>query len=612
MKNTFIKFSIAMFVVISLFALTACGGGGGGSSSQLPPTTANVKVTIPGNLFDNTIPTDARAVQTVQTLKIQATPYLDGVYVKDSEHPPITGEAKVKDYDYVAKLSGLSKSYDYRFAVLFGEGNNERELLKNHVGVASITEGASFNVNIDSTLKTLAYEKWIETKLEGLSNDTSYNTFVKNSAEAGYKTDNDFTKLFDPSVYSLNSYKESLIKITTTDQEAFLPSSSDVDISKIPTSDNQSDNPENPKDPENPTDPMVVGKIGDFELRLVTKDTGYTYEGISHNSTYKSTTAWYKVNGETEIPANLVFLYKTDDVEKFTSYDIMQERYNKDGGSGIIPTNILEVSDCYAVIRANQPNKYFNKDLDDEYYETGNKTETFSVTLCWSKGISALLGYSDNSDPNNNGNYCDVNAASMIAGKYIAISPKLARHEDTESNKCKLVATNTIAVYTHSVNGNGNEIANYLYYNDFDSYKHCKLSQTSNGNCYLAVTSNNNDLAIYNLDNSPKTPVVSCKISGDLQIFNCLSDGSFFVETPSNSYIIKSSDNIVSTTNTSHSGCFMDDSGYIYRWYSAKNDILQTTGLNDQVTLAECETSLNGILDLVIDKNSNKKTIYVW
>ncbi len=34
MKNTFIKFSIAMFVVISLFALTACGGGGGGSSSS--------------------------------------------------------------------------------------------------------------------------------------------------------------------------------------------------------------------------------------------------------------------------------------------------------------------------------------------------------------------------------------------------------------------------------------------------------------------------------------------------------------------------------------------------------------------------------------------------
>ena len=241
MKNSFSFRNISLVVaVISSFLLTACGGGGG-SSSQLPPTTANVKVTIPGNLFDNTIPTDARAVQTVQTLKIQATPYLDGVYVKDSEHPPITGEAKVKDYDYVAKLSGLSKTYDYRFAVLFGEGNNERELLKNHVGVASITEGASFNVNIDSTLKTLVYEKWIETKLEGLSNDTSYNTFVKNSAEAGYKTDNDFTKLFDPSVYSLNSYKESLIKITTTDQEAFLPSSSDVDISKIPTSDNQSE-----------------------------------------------------------------------------------------------------------------------------------------------------------------------------------------------------------------------------------------------------------------------------------------------------------------------------------------------------------------------------------
>ena len=149
MKNTFIKVSIAMFVVISLFALTACGGGGGGSN-QLPPTTANVRINIPGNLFDNINPTNARAVYTVQSLKVRANPYLyDGTPISGSEYQPITSKAELKDSgNYTAKLTGLSKSCNYRFEVLFGEGANEKVLLQNHVDVASITEDASFNVNI--------------------------------------------------------------------------------------------------------------------------------------------------------------------------------------------------------------------------------------------------------------------------------------------------------------------------------------------------------------------------------------------------------------------------------------------------------------------------------
>ena len=75
MKNLFLKSLIAIFLVITICSLTACGGGGGGSSSNPAPTTANVKVSIPGNLFDNTNLTNARAAQTVQTLKVRAVPY---------------------------------------------------------------------------------------------------------------------------------------------------------------------------------------------------------------------------------------------------------------------------------------------------------------------------------------------------------------------------------------------------------------------------------------------------------------------------------------------------------------------------------------------------------
>lgn len=595
--------------VISSLLLTACGGGGGGSSnSSLPPTTAKVKVSIPANLFDDAnLNPDVRAAVTVQKLKVRATPYLNGTYVQDSEHPAVFGEASQKDNNFVADLSNISKTYDYRFSVLFGEGANEKELLKSYVSVASITEGASFKVNDISTKKVLAYERWLENN----PTDKKFNNFqaecVKEASKIGWTEE---LYLDDLVPFPVSNLQKSLVMITSG-QEASLPTIEDVNTEKLPATGN---NPDNTDDPVTPTDPMVVGKIGDFDLKLVTTDTGYNYEGISHNSTYKSTTAWYKVDGqEAGIPANLIFLYKTDDAEKFTSYDIMQERGDKDGGSGVIPTNIIGVSDCYAVIRADQHNKYYDKDLDDEYYETGNKTATFSVTLCWTKGNSALLGYSDNSNPNNDGYYCDVNSASIIAGKYIAINPKSARLEAPESMDCTYVSTYTVAVYKHTTSGNGNVIANYLNYND--NYKVCRLALASNGNCYLALTSYaDNTLTIYNLDSySPDIAVVTYKITGELQVFNCLSDGNFYVETPSNRYIIRSNTDVEVSQNTSNSGCFMDDSNNTYRYHTANKDILKTTGLkDDQVTLAECKTKLNGILDLVINKDLNQKIIFVW
>ena len=612
MKNMLFKSLIAMFLVITLCSLTACGGGGGGSSnSSLPPTTAKVKVSIPANLFDDANLTDVRAAVTVPTLKVRATPYLNGTYVQDSEHPAVFGEASLKDNNFITNPLDISKTYDYRFSVLFGEGANEKELLNSYVSVASITEGASFNVDIYTSYKTLAYDAWLANN----PTDKSFNNFISKSAESSYKKDSDFANVVN---FPYSDFKESLVKITSG-QEASLPTKEAVDTEKLPATDNNPVNPDNPVDPDNPvnpdipTDPMVVGKIGDFNLKLVTTDTGYTYDGISHNSIYKSSTAWFKGTTDSNgIPATLMFYYKSDVAEKFTSYDIMQERGDKDGGSGVIPTNIIGVSDCYAVITSYQPNKFYTKDLEDEYYGTGNYLATFTTVSCWKNGNTALLGYTDVSDPNNYGYYCDVNSASIIAGKYIAINPKSARHEAPEAMDCTYISTYTVAVYKHTTSGNGNVIANYLNYND--NYKVCRLAQASNGDCYLALTSYaNNTLTIYNLDsNAPETAVVTYRITGELNRFNCLSDGSFYVETPSNRYIIRSNNDVDVSQNTSHSGCYMDDSGNIYQWYSAKNDILKTTGLNDQVTLAECKTKLNGILDLVINKDLNQKIIYVW
>ena len=361
MKNMLFKSLIAMFLVITLCSLTACGGGGGSSNSSLPPTTAKVKVSIPANLFDDAnLNPDVRADVTVQKLKVRATPYLNGTYVQDSEHPAVFGEASQKDNNFVADLSNISKTYDYRFSVLFGEGANEKELLNSYVSVASITEGASFKVDDISTKKVLAYEKWLENN----PTDKKFNNFLtecsKEASKIGYTEDLYFDSLVN---FPVSDLKESLVKITSgTDSNASLPTTASVDTEKLPATGNDPVNPDDPVTPDNPvtpTDPMVVGKIGDFNLKLVTTDTGYTYDGISHNSTYKSSTAWFKGTTDSNgIPATLMFYYKSDVAEKFTAYDIMQERDDqRQGGSGIIPTHILEVSDTYAVLKSKMPNK---------------------------------------------------------------------------------------------------------------------------------------------------------------------------------------------------------------------------------------------------------------
>ena len=224
MKQSFSFRNLFLVVaVISSLLLTACGGGGGGSSNNnLPPTTANVKVSIPGNLFDNGNQSNLRTVQTVQTLKIRAVPYNEGNIVGGVQQ--LEKEATLKDGDYVANLD-LGKNFDYRFLVL----HNDKELLKNHVSIASITSGASFDINIYTSYKTLAYDAWVAKN----PSDKSCNNFLKKAAELGLSEEQ---KNFGNVVnFSYNDFKESLVKITSG-QEASLPTTANVDTEKLPAS----------------------------------------------------------------------------------------------------------------------------------------------------------------------------------------------------------------------------------------------------------------------------------------------------------------------------------------------------------------------------------------
>ena len=251
--------------VISSLLLTACGGGGGSSNSSLPPTTANVNVSIQGDLFTKIISPDIRASQTkqtVQSLKIRAIAYDNS---KGNEVPGVqhinTIATYTPDGDYIAKVNGLSKDFDYRFAVLFGEGDNTRVLLQNHIDAASIKEKATFKINDISTKKVLAYEKWLENN----PTDKKFNTFQaecsKEASKIGYTEDLYFDSLVN---FSKSELKESLINITDeSNPNAPLPTTASVDTEKLPATDNITDNSDNPVTPTDPTAKYanLTGKI---------------------------------------------------------------------------------------------------------------------------------------------------------------------------------------------------------------------------------------------------------------------------------------------------------------------------------------------------------------
>ncbi len=218
MKNSFFKFFIAVFVMCSLFALTACGGGG--SSSDPVPTTANVKIAVPGELF-NQQTLSTRAVKLADKLIIRAVAYNKGSQVSGIQN--IDVEATYGNNDsYMAEVRGLNTSFDYRFSAIY----NNIQILNNHIGNSNITNGASFEVNIRTSLKALAYDAWVAKN----PTDKSFKNFVQKAAEADYKTDSDFEK-----VYPYVDYQTSLSTIAKG-QQASLPKASDVDISKIQTS----------------------------------------------------------------------------------------------------------------------------------------------------------------------------------------------------------------------------------------------------------------------------------------------------------------------------------------------------------------------------------------
>ena len=219
MKKFTLSFGLFLVFAISISLFLGCGGGcGSGGGGNSLPTQSNIRVIVPGSLF-NKDSDSHRASQTINSIKIKALASSNGEKVDGLEKIEVI--ASFTDGAYIADFKGIKFDYDYRFSVL----HNNIELLNNYVAVASLSDGLSFDINLYTSLKTLAYEAWLKKN----PSDKSFSYFWNRCFDANLKTDTDFEKV---SNISLNDYKNSIIKITTG-QKGQLPNITDIDVSSI-------------------------------------------------------------------------------------------------------------------------------------------------------------------------------------------------------------------------------------------------------------------------------------------------------------------------------------------------------------------------------------------
>ncbi len=428
MKNLFFKSLTVLFLIVTLCSLTACGGGGGGSNDPIPPTTANVKIAVPAELFNQPAPS-TRAVKLAEKLIISAVAYNDkeGKEVSGVQH--INVEAQYRNDDsYIAEVSGLNTSFAYRFSAIY----NNKEILKNHVGVASITSGASFDVNIYTSYKTLAYDAWIANN----PTDKSFNNFISKSAESGISEEK---KNFGDAVnFSYNDFKDSLAKITSG-QDASLPTVEAVDAEKLPATGNNTDNPDNPVNP--------TTQYATLSGKLLQPEgiTNAVYEVALYDSTgfkeKKSVSANSSFTFENLTPTTYTLAISSDETLNIIREITLANNENKtitDGrNDGIMPSKVegtftpvtdavFTRIDLYAFVQYGTGVYYEvwgNSSQLNEYDEVGEKALSNNIFDAYTK--NSISVYTPNSMSDGQVKFFFKNSSDTIVfEKWYTIGPK--------------------------------------------------------------------------------------------------------------------------------------------------------------------------------------------
>ena len=304
-SHYFFRNIFLLAALVSSLLLTACGGGGGGGGGSAPaPATSNVTVTIPGSLLTQPSGNERATTDGSSDYKLKVVAYSKGVKKTDVkiDDRQLTNNGT----DYVANVEGLVNAYDYRFIAFY----KDTEILSNQIALSELTNGANIPVNIDTSLKTLAYDSW---KSESPSN-ASVENFKKNCEKSGFSKDKDFQKLYDS-----NSYKQNLEKIIKGDK-ASLPSKTDIDTTTFSTTDLET--------PLTDIEKALIGKwylnysdkihvIPDSEGNVFTREIGkdHTFTDTSYYPIYDDESESISVSVRTSIkPKNGLRLSSNNEI----------------------------------------------------------------------------------------------------------------------------------------------------------------------------------------------------------------------------------------------------------------------------------------------------------
>ncbi|MBR4569491.1 MAG: hypothetical protein IKO19_02310, partial [Candidatus Riflebacteria bacterium] len=207
-------------------------------------------------------------------------------------------------------------------------------------------------------------------------------------------------------------------------------------------------------------------------------------------------------------------------------------------------------------------------------------------TYCFEFTSNGLEDYLSLNVNNTHSFNMEGKAASIIAGKYIAVCDESIVKVFTHDS-----STNSIQALT---NGEYPIIeANSVVDNPPKSGK--LAMDSSKTNCYISILykdQNRKDIKIYNLANS-QTAVATLDISNFSTInsitgFKVLKNGNYYIETDSKElaaviFNSNSSNNIVDKSSLSNRrSCLLDKQGFMYRFDATTKKVIQTASLDGE------------------------------
>ena len=257
--------SLFLFVaVVSILLFTGCGHHHDHNSSNNSQSTSTVTLSIDATDF-NVNSSLRRQTNNDSDFAVSTTGYDNG----QSKTTLTDVKPTLNGNKYECRISGLVVGYDYRFAFKY-KGN---VIMQNQISKSELQNDAEIPVNVDTSIKTLAYDSWLSKN----PSNASFENFKDNCANEEIEKPEDYRAFLNP-----DDYKAKLAKIANGENVS-VPSVTDViaeKMDKISTNDVEKEvseilgtwylNTVNKL-------PVVVTDNGDVETLVLNSDRTFTW-----------------------------------------------------------------------------------------------------------------------------------------------------------------------------------------------------------------------------------------------------------------------------------------------------------------------------------------------